>query len=208
MNRIALALIVVLLGATRAGAAVIGFESLANPGPGVYDVGFTYSEAGFTLTEFDPDNVLPFVTFGQGETRYGGSPALYNNNGDGGTRLTRDGGGEFALLSIDLANDKRFGATAITFTGTKSDASTVSQSFTIDTNNVLTMFQFSSDFTDLTKVEWRQLSPFHQFDNITVETPATPVPEPGTMALMAVGFAVLARRQHARKQRTGGPIGG
>ena len=176
-------------------AAIIDFESLANPGSGFYDVANSYSEDGFTLSVFDPVT-LPFVTFGAGEVRYGGSPALYNNNIGGGTRLVRDGGGTFSISSIDLAGDTRFGPIPVTFVGTKDDATTVQLALILN-NSLLQSFAFGAEFTNLVSLEWRQITPYHQFDNIQVVALSTPVPEPSMLLLLSVGLAYVCGRSRA-----------
>jgi hypothetical protein len=183
-----------MLLAADAHATVIDFESLANSGAGVYGVASPYSEDGFTLTALGL-GTNGFVTFGTGEGRYGGSAALYNNDGGGVTQLTRDGGGLFGITSINLAKDARFGNAPITFVGTFADATTVTQSFTI-TSGTLSTFLFPSTFQGLTTLEWKQESPYHQFDDIVLsESGPTSVPDAGpSVALIAALWAAAVAR--------------
>jgi hypothetical protein len=104
----------------------------------------------------------------------------------GVTRLTRTGVGVFTLVSIDLdafnslhelVPDGPTDASqpqTVTFIGTHSDGTTVTQAFTTDTVFPRTeTFLFRADFVDVVKVEWPQLGPpFHQFDNIVLATRA------------------------------------
>jgi hypothetical protein len=176
---------------------IIDFESLANAGSGFYPVGSSYGEDGYML-EVIAGFSQEFVTFGVGEVRYGGSAALYNNNasaaGQNVTRLTRDGGGLFDLQSISLAKDARFGDAPVTFTGTFADMTTVQQSFVV-TSGTLSAFALSKSFSNLVKVEWDQVTPYHQFDNIVVTAPSvTTVPDSGgTLALMTLALAAIAK---------------
>ena len=184
---------------STAEAAIIDFNTLANSGGSFYNVGMTYSEEGFTLAVID--GTLPFVTFGAGEVRYGGSPALYNNNGGGLTRLTLDDGGTFSISSIDLAGDTRFGSIPVSFLGTRADLSTVQFDLTL-TNSQLMAFAFPTVFTDLVSLEWRQITPYHQFDNLVVEpTTSASVPEPGTLLLLCGGLLVGLVRGRPRPAR-------
>jgi hypothetical protein len=196
---------VTMLNHRVAHAGTIDFESIANAGSGFYSVGRTYGEDGYTL-EVLAGFSMDFVTFGVGEGRYGGSAALYNNNasaaGQNVTRLTRDGGGLFDLQRISLAKDASFGPAPVTFTGTLADATTVQQSFTV-TSGTLTAFAFSSSFSNLVKVEWDQVTPYHQFDDIVVnDASATPVPDAGsTVVLMTIGLAALAHGRRWTRDR-------
>ncbi|EGF29612.1 protein containing PEP-CTERM bacterial domain [Rhodopirellula baltica WH47] len=49
--------------------------------------------------------------------------------------------------------------------------------------------------TQVTSVTWGQLSPFHQFDNVTVSA----VPEPTSLAFLGVGLGVAGVRRARRK---------
>jgi hypothetical protein len=187
-----------LLGATLfagdAHATVIDFESLpvcATSSPSWCNVGLTYSEKGFTLTAIGTSQD-PFLTFAPSDPRYASSKTLYNANVLGITQLTRDGGGLFGITSINLAKDARFGDAPITFVGTFADATTVTQSFTIRLGT-LSRFVFANTFQGLTKLEWKQESPYHQFDDIVLtESGPVSVPESGPPIALVAGLWVAA----------------
>jgi hypothetical protein len=61
----------------------------------------------------------------------------------------------------------------VDFTGFKQGGGTVMTSFTHTGNAIsLETFTFPGSFTNLVALEWLQESPYHQFDNLTVD-PAT-----------------------------------
>lgn len=164
-------------------AVIIDFQSLEQNNSVPNNVGFTYTEDGFTL---DNLSIAPFAFFGTQESRYLGSTALFNDTSDGITRLTQNGGGLFDLNSIQLTSLNGNNSVTVNFTGTKADSSTVSQAFTTDAIlSTLETFTFNSSFTNLVSVQWIQAFPFHQFDNINV----TPVPEPSAiLGLLGLGL--------------------
>jgi hypothetical protein len=165
-------------------AVIIDFQSLEQNNSVVNYAGFTYTEDGFTLDSLSTSE--PFAFFGTQESRYPGSTALFNNEIDGITRLTQNGGGLFDLNSIQLTSLNGDDSVTVNFTGTKADSSTVTQAFTTDAIlSTLETFTFNSSFTNLVSVEWIQAFPFHQFDNINV----TPVPEPSAiLGLLGLGL--------------------
>jgi hypothetical protein len=170
-------------------AVIIDFESLEQNNGTINSVGFSYTEDGFTL-----DNLslpFPFSVFGTQGSSFPGSTALFNNTINGITRLTQNAGGLFDINSIQLTSLNGDESVTVNFTGTKADSSTVTQSFTTDSIlSTLETFTFDSSFTDLVSVEWLQISPFHQFDNINV-TPSNgeTVPEPSAMlGLLSLGL--------------------
>lgn len=160
-------------------------------------IGNTYTEKGFTFDAPLPNTY--FGVFGTSDPRYPGSTALFNNNLDAIIRLTQVGGGAFDLASIDLTNLGSGLSTTVAFMGFKADLSTVIQSFTTDTLISLETFTFNSGFTNLTKVEWLQGDPSHQFDNVNV-TATSAVPEPLTIlgAMTATGFGAIFKRKLAQ----------
>ncbi|WP_310484049.1 hypothetical protein [Chamaesiphon sp. VAR_48_metabat_403] len=129
-------------------------------------MGTSYTEDGFTVSQVGTQS-SSLAVWGNQSTFYPGSTALFNNASGGVTRLTQVGGGAFTLSSIDLVdlfNEPR--STPVTFTGLKADTTTITQNFT--TSEIgLTTFNFTN-FTNLVSVDWDQVFPFHQFDNINV----------------------------------------
>jgi hypothetical protein len=172
--------------------ATIDFEALPPPSPptdGMVWHGCSHAEDGFTVETLSANCAIaggfvsvhmpPNPMTPDSVDRFIGSVSLANGGWFGVTRLTRAGGGGFALVAIDLDTFNRSvlgrpsdptEAQTVMFTGTRLDGSTVTQAFTTD----LTFprgetFVFRADFADLARVEWSQLGPvFHQFDNIVV----------------------------------------
>jgi hypothetical protein len=172
-------------GKTSFTEVVIDFEDLASPGTAFVFLG-TYSADGFTLV--NPSYTGPDVTdaFGSPESGntayYQGSAALINNHEYTATALTKDGGGAFNVESIDLAElTPTSDTTAVTFTGTRADGSTVSATFTTDGLEGFETFTFDG-FTDLVSLSWSQDYPYHQFDNIVL-TFAVVDPPPKTLTV-------------------------
>ncbi|GCE59854.1 PEP-CTERM sorting domain-containing protein [Microcystis aeruginosa] len=180
-------------------AVIIDFQSLEQNNSGFNDVGFTYTEDGFTLDNLSTPS--PFAFVGTQASLYPGSTALFNNTINGITRLTQNGGGLFDLNSIQLTSLVGNDSVTINFTGTKADSSTVSQAFTTDAIlSTLETFTFNSSFTNLVSVQWIQASPFHQFDNINVTPSATPVPEPSAI-LGLLGLGLLGIGSQFKQKR-------
>lgn len=162
-------------------------------------MGTSYTEDGFTVSQVGTQS-SSLAVWGNQSTFYPGSTALFNNASGGVTRLTQVGGGAFTLSSIDLVdlfNEPR--STPVTFTGLKADTTTITQNFT--TSEIgLTTFNFTN-FTNLVSVDWDQVFPFHQFDNINVSAAsATAVPEPFTVlgTLFGAGYGVAIKRKLAK----------
>lgn len=163
-------------------------------------MGTSYTEDGFTVSQVGTQS-SQLAVFGNQETRYPGSTALFNNTGNGLIRLTQVGGGAFTLSSIDLTSLNGNNFVPVTFTGTRADTTTVSQTFTTDALlNTLETFNFTN-FTNLASVDWTQASPFHQFDNINVSS-STAVPEPFTVlgTIFGAGYGVALKRKLAKAQ--------
>lgn len=182
-------------------AQVLDFQSLQMAGGGYQTIGTTYTEDGFTLTETGG-----FATLSSTRTedfRYQGSTALFDNYGGGFSpvRLTKNDGGTFLLNSIELA-DLRGGmmnpyAVNVTFTGTKADTTTVTQTFTTDAVYGLETFTFTG-FSDLVNVDFEQSSPYHQFDNIVLNN-AVPAPNSLITGLLGVLPGVCLLLRHRRR---------
>jgi hypothetical protein len=179
------------LAAAPAQAVVIDFNEL----PNIYQsIGSNYTNQGFTITASYGATSASFYSYNNLS-----STSLYNGFGNGISRLTKVGGGAFDLFSIDL--DSLVGSntpTPVTFTGTRADATTVTQTFTTDAvANTLETF----NFTNLASVSWTQAYPYHQFDNINVsDASATSVPEPFTVlgTIFGAGYGVALKRKLAK----------
>jgi hypothetical protein len=202
MKKTILALAVALCAqgfAVQASAATLSFESLASADDNT-SVGRTYVEQGFKLDDITMTSAYGFATWGSSNIFFSGSTALMNNNDAGITRLTQVGGGAFKLASVDLTvmypGLTGDGNVAVTFTGTKLDNSTVTQSFNVSDGAPQT-FTFTG-FTNLASVTWADNATYHQFDNISVAA----VPEPETYAMFLAGLGLMgfaARRRIAAK---------
>ena len=128
---------------------------------------------------------------------YTGSVApIINHSGDI-IRMTKNGGGAFSVDSIDLA-DAFLGQFQfqVAFVGTRADNSTVTEYLTVTSPSALTTYSFAN-MTDLVRFEWGQGGAFyHQFDNVGVAA----VPEPASMAALALGLAAVSNRRRRRVQ--------
>jgi len=166
----------------------------------------SYNRNGFTLspTHNNP-GPASFNIVGTLHPNFLGSTTLFNGTGGGTNTLTRTDGGPFDLFSIDLGENPGFaqlpsgeiipvsvGPYDLSFIGTRQDASTVNNTFTITNFLTLETFTFSR-FTDLVSVDWSGQST--QFDNIVVE----PIPEPSTLLLLGSGLAGLGFFRRLRK---------
>jgi hypothetical protein len=64
----------------------------------------------------------------------------------------------------------------VTFKGKLEKGGSVQQTFTLDGKSFEPeTFTFSDDFDEVVSVEWTQVSPFHQFDNITQDLRSTAI---------------------------------
>ncbi|MGB3511209.1 MAG: S8 family serine peptidase [Microcoleaceae cyanobacterium] len=147
---------------------IIDFESLKHEDGNIEYHGFNYQEDGFALDNFGS---FQFGTFGTLESRFSGSTALFNNTVNGVTRLSAIDNEAFDLVSIDLTELNGSNVADVTFVGELEGGGTVSQTFSLDGNAFdPETFVFNEDFNEVVSVEWEQESPYHQFDNITIET--------------------------------------
>jgi hypothetical protein len=109
----------------------------------------TYTEQGFKIEQINGIPTQPLVA----DFPFGGATIGITNNVVGFVRLTQVGGGSFALSSIDLdafGRDADVIPASVLFTGTTATNTTVTQSFTTDTNeNSYQTFTFNSSFTNI-----------------------------------------------------------
>ena len=148
------------------GVVTIDFESLAQSGTGFRQDNYIYTEKGFVFTDSRGLNGLG--NFQTGSPYYRGSTMLFNNSASD-TSLSRQDGGQFDFVGIDLAklqDPPQSGP--ITFSGYRGSDLVVSETFNFDGNAGVQRFIPHADFTKLTEVRWPQQSPLHQFDNVQV----------------------------------------
>ena len=196
-----------LIGVPAHADAIIDFESLITSGIGSTNHGSSYTEKGYEF--FTTDS---FASWHTDDSAFAGSTALFNTDtaSGGTTTLAKVGGQAFNLHSIDVAELFRSPSSpydfAVTFTGTKSDSSMVSQTFHLDRVNDFSdtgisgfeTFAFTG-FNNLVFVSWDQgsaLAP-HQFDNVRVSE----VPEPAfyqMSALLGLGAVGLLRSRRRK----------
>ena len=197
---------VLLLAAPQAHAqaVVIDFESLACSGTSAQAFAGPYLANGFAFAS-SVNNPSTFANWCTGNSNFAGSTAMFQNFSGATTTLTKVGGGAFALNSIKLANvgfNTGVGQ-SITFTGWLANSTQIFQTFVLASNSgtapVLTQFQFNSAFQDVVAVSWAQASPFHQFDDVSLNL--TAVPEPMTAGLLASGLVAMAGAQLVRRRR-------
>lgn len=147
---------------------VIDFESLKHDDDLIEHHGFFYEEDGFVLKNISEPH--PFATFGTKESRFSGSTALFNDTVDGVTILSAENNKSFDLDSIDLTELNGPDVAKVTFKGELEKGGSVVQTFTLDGKSFEPeTFTFSDDFDEVVSVQWTQVSPFHQFDNITIK---------------------------------------
>jgi hypothetical protein len=154
-----------------ASSTVIDFQSLEHNDNLTASHGTQYDEDAYRITK-NPGEAFPFSSFGTLEGRYAGSTSLFNNTVNGNNIVQRIDGEPFDACGIKLANLNGAGPAPVNFVGTRIDGTTVN--FNTDTGdanglpNTLGTRTFPSDFRLLTKLEWTQANPFHQYDDIMV----------------------------------------
>jgi hypothetical protein len=182
-------------------AETIDFQALEHADALNTSEGNSYEESGYRVEQLPP-TVSTLNTFGTAEARYTGSTALFNNDDDGVTQLTRIDGEAFDLISIDLAELNGNLVASITFTTNTGHT----QTFTLDgTAFNAETFSFDSGFRGITSVTWVQVAPYHQFDNSVVQASSTApsaIPVGGGIFLAALAVVLGAFGYRAQIKRT------
>jgi hypothetical protein len=126
---------------------------------------------------------------GTADSRYAGSPNLFNTNYSDVTTLARMDGQSFSIQSIDLAMmflpNQAPVSELTTFTALLSDDTTVSLTFDVD-NLTFQTYSFGTAFADITSISW-------------TTSDVSSVPEPSTWAMLFFGFAVIGIVTYRRK---------
>ena len=199
MFRTLLMLLVTLFGsAIVANADTLTFSTFEQAGGSLVHIADPYFESGYRI-----QNGGELYYAQQGNTLYAGSAGLHERISNGLITLSRTDGSAFTLTSIDLSTLHPQGTSpAVVFVGTLLGGGTVTQTFTPTLFGFHT-FVFSSSFTNLLSVSWRQGTDelnAHQFDNIVVSN----VPEPASMILFGSGLIWIggaARRRRSRSKK-------
>ena len=184
-----------VVGLSLTGAAnaqvVMDFQDLEMIDSLTHNWGYTYTSGDWTISHPNSEP-FEFATFGTLEGRYPGSTALYNNTVNGIITFERIDGAAFDIQSIDISALNHTGPVTVNFTGNLHGGGQVFDSFTTTgSQNGLQTHTFDASFVNLVSVEWVQIGPFHQFDNITI------VPAPAGLALLGLGAFGARRRRRA-----------
>jgi hypothetical protein len=195
-----------LLGLTArsADATTINFASFSQAGTNFNALGASVTQSGFTFSSSGGGfcNTLGVWEDSSPNHPTGGTSttSLLEYCADATTTMVQFGNVAFDLNAIDLAEwgaDQAGGAGTftVTFSGTRADSSTVTQTFTVSNNSGspnLQHFAFSG-FTNIVSVSFVQgiflSGTAYQFNNVVVNE--TTVPEPATYILVATGLLTL-----------------
>ena len=162
--------ILLVSGITNAENIVIDFDNL----PGYGDIGSDYLEDGYLLTTSASfENTLLY-----GEHKV----VLLNMADDATITLTKNDGGSFELLSMDVSSGP---SQDITFVGTKINNNLVYSTISLSENMALQTYYFDN-FENLVSVSW--LCDPTGYDNIHI------IPEPSSLILF-VGSILLYRQR-------------
>lgn len=200
--------------AVSAQTVVLDFEEVVCPPPGTGFGGINflsdYTFGGYTIsTTSVGNNFRPAQAVWCDGYSFAGSQAWFVNFILSSTsRLSRQDGGRFDIASISLGPIvPRSGAEGpITFIGTRAQGGVVTQTFDVPffPTPTLSPFIFDPGFTNLTALEWTSGStgagPNPDLANVQIDNLVLTrtVPEPGTVALLAVGFACLVGGRRLR----------
>lgn len=209
MNKALAALIiaVAIYNPSTVFAAVVDFSSLSENGTGFLAIGNTVIQNGFKFSSVGGvGNELGVWKNEDSNHPSGGAlnTSLLEYYAGSETTMTEINSNPFQLNAINLASwgVGQNGSMNVTFTGTKSDSSTVQQIFLVSNSGgstpFLQQFQFSSEFADLISVSFIQGtyvgSSAYQFNNIVVN--AVPVPAAVWLFSSALlGIGLIGKRR-------------
>ena len=96
---------------------------------------------------------------------------------------------------------------SVLFTGSFMGGAEFFQTFDLDgdLNNTPETFMFNALFTEVDKVFWNQVSPFHQFDNLVINPSVVPSPPsavPVPAAVWLFGTALIGLIGFGKRRKT------
>ena len=196
-------LVVALVSETKALAqGTITFNS------GLYFSGTNYTESGMQFQTFIPQGASLYdgmaINYGGGNEPFDGSPMMVwfrQFNPSDYIMFSLTNGYTFGLTSVQLAdpNSPSSSLVPIMFVGFLANGSTVTNTFTTPGGGATTFLNYtytSAFLSGLTSVDI--LAPRWAMDNLVFGNVA-PVPEPGTVGLIAAGLLALAARNLRRR---------
>jgi len=148
------------------GQQIVDFVKLSIADDETHYWGNSFRQDGFRITQ-GPNEPQEFATFGTLESRFPGSTSLFNNTVNGLIHIESIDQELFQLRGIEVAPLNSPSPVTVDFVGTKSDGSQLNKSITTSGNQIrLETFDFPGTWRGLKSVEWTQVSPYHQFDNV------------------------------------------
>lgn len=185
--------------------STLAFNGTTNEGP--RGVASPLVINGFTFTATDPFGLPPILVYSRQSTNSAdlGGASIFPNRIDPGITITRSDGGLFTFNGLDLTyafNDQNAffdgGLASFTFNG---GTSVQTRAF----DNIAGFQTFNFNQAGLTSVRISGDSPF-AIDNVRLTSTAAvaAVPEPGTWAMMLLGFGAVGLSM--RRRRTGATV--
>jgi len=178
-----------------ASAAVITFDDLETPGTSA-GVLYSYQDQGFNF-EVDIEGLgyeidyEGFAYWQQGNEFYNTTASLFIRFEKSIATLNTTDGSLFTISSIDLD----------TFINNNVPCSIEFKAYDVNDNLLATegttlnagwvTFEFSSAFSNIDHMEWIQENKPHQFDNVVLNKPGSPVPVPSAILLLSSGLIGL-----------------
>jgi hypothetical protein len=180
------------LGTASSAATVLDFEDIVLSAAGQDFIPGVYTNQGFRLT-----GTGLFFSTNTSATGYpnGGSTSLAMAGPNETIVLERVDGAAFSMERIDLLPLQFSTGANIVFIGTLAGGSTVTSTSVILSSFTPITHSFDASFTDLEKVQWSQIAPYHQFDNIQLSVAAATLPAALPLLAVAPGGPGLASRR-------------